>query len=346
MLVKDFKENEGYKFSEDFLRLLPEYCSDPRCGAPTEMSETLTALRCSNPRCPSKVAIRIVAMMNKLGVKDFGGKGKRVDDFISKFGIDNPLMIFAYEPDTDGSLGDNISLDVSKRIYEQINSKRSFTLAEYVRIANLPFIQTSAFSIFGDYDDLASAYKDIEEGGVEFIRNKLNIKKGACVSSADSDDIVDREDSIEDVSVRAIRVYQSLMSFKTDLEFGLDYVTILKTHTDGMKMLKVKCTEEVGHPYKTKADFYATVNNLYPDLHVEFVDTATKDLDYLVWAGADESGVRVSRKVEKVRAWNEQYEDKKTSNTLTAKDKYIPIVSAAQFLGVLQSLEKEMHPEN
>lgn len=338
MLVKDFKSNEGYRFSDGFLQLLPDYCLDERCGAPTEMSETLTGIRCSNPRCPSKVAVRIVNMMNKLGVKDFGGKGKRVDAFISKFGVDNPLMIFAYEPNEDGELGDGISLDVSKKIYDQINTRRSFTLAEYVRLANLPFIQTSAFNIFGDYDDFHEAYKDIEEGGVEFIREKLNISKGTKKKKED-EDLLDSEDLIEDVSVRAIKVYESLMTFKSDLEFGLDFVTIIQTHTGNVKTLKVKCTEEVGSPYRTKADFYATVNNLYSDLHVEFVDNATKDLDYLVWAGAEDPNVRVSRKVEKVRGWNEKYKLHEELGTLKAGEHYIPIVSAKQFLGILQDME-------
>ena len=342
MLVKDFKENEGYRFDEGFLDTLPEYCFDDRCGSPTEMTETLTGLKCSNPRCPSKVAIRIVSMMNRLGVKEFGGKGKRVDDFITRFGVDNPLMIFAYEPDVDGQLGDSIGMEVSKRIYEQVNAKRTFTLAEYVRLANLPFIQTSAFKIFSDYDSLSDAYRDIEEGGVEFIRNKLEIAKGAApkASGGSADLGFDLEEDIKDISIRALKVYESLMTFKTDLEFGLDYVTIINTHAEGMTMLKVKCTEEVGVPFRTKADFYSTVNNLYSDLHVEFVDNATKDLDYLVWAGAENPNVRVSRKVEKVRKWNEQYELKKEAGTLKPSDHYIPIVSAGQFLNILEEKQK------
>lgn len=337
MLVKDFKASESYRFPQEFLDLLPDYCLDDRCGAPTEMSETLTGIKCSNPRCPSKIAVRIVAMMNKLGVKDFGGKGRQCDKFISKFGITNPLMVFAYEPAEDGTIGDGISMEVSEKIYSQINAHRTFTLAEYVRLANLPFIQTSAFNIFGDYDDFYEAYNDIEEGGVEFIREKLNINKGSKASG----DMLDMESLNEDVSIRAIKVYQSLMTFKSDLEFGLDYVTILKTHAEGMTMLKVKCTEEVGAPFRTKAEFYSTVNSMYPDLHVEFVDNATKDLDYLVWAGADDSSVRVSRKVEKVRKWNEQYEQKKELGTLKDKDKYIPIVSANGFLNILKELKEQ-----
>lgn len=348
MLVKDFKASEGYRFPEAFLDSLPSVCLDDRCLSPTEMTEVLTSLRCSNPRCPTKIARRVMSLLNMMGVKELGGA--RADSFVSKFEVDNPLIIFAYVPEDDGELGERISIDISTRIYEQIKSKKSFTLAEYVRIANIPFIQTSAFSIFGDYDDLTEAYQAIEEGGVEFIRDKLNIKKGgkkskflSINSTEDIDDDLDLEleDVIEDISIRAIKVFESLMTFKDDLFFGVDYVNIIKVNTGEMKMLKAVCSEEVGPPYKTKADFYATVNNLYSDLHVEFSSSVTKAIDYLVWAGAEDDSVRVTNKVLKVRKYNEQYEAKKETSSLKDDDKYIPIVSAAQFLGILQEMVTE-----
>lgn len=340
MLVRDFKVKMKGVYDDGFLNTLPSTCFDPRCGSPTEMSDVLTGLHCNNPRCPSKIAIRIVAMMNKLGVKDFSGKGKRVDDFITKWGVDNPLSIFCYEL-SDGTLGDNISMDMSTKIFNQLDAKRAFTLAEYVRIANMPFIQTSAFKIFSDYDDLAEAYRDIEEGGVEFIRNKLNIGKGSGVSKEVEDSLIDSEDAIPDISVRALKIYQSLMTYKQDLFDVLPFVKIINTHAEGMVTLKVKCTEEVGKPYRTKAEFYSEVNNLYGNLHVEFVDNATKELDYLVWAGAEDDSVRVSRKVEKVTGWNEQYKKREAEGTLKSTDKYIPIVSATQLLKILEGLSSK-----
>lgn len=334
MLVKDFKEAEGYRYNESLLSSFPSYCLDYRCNFPTEITETLTSLRCSNPRCPSKIARRLIAMMSIMGVKDLGGA--RANDFVSKFQVTNPLIIFAYEPDEDGALGFNISMDVSKKISSQVLSKNSFTLWEYVRLANLPFIQTSALQIFGDYDDLELAYKDIEEGGVEFIRNKLSIKKGdKRLNSTEFDD------GITNVSIRAIKVYESLMTFKEDLFFGLPYVNIIKIHQENMTTFKVVCSDEVGSPFKTKADFYATVNNLYPDIHVEFLTSVTKSIDYLVWAGADKNvNARVTNKVQKVRKYNEQYEVHKSVNAIKDGEHYIPIVTAAEFLAKLELLEK------
>ena len=112
MLVNIFCENRTPLFADAFYDCLPQTC--PVCGMPTEMSEALTGLHCSNPKCASKVAQRLVAIASSLGVKDLGAA--RAEKFISTFGIDNPLLIFCYEPETDGQMADNISLEVSTKI--------------------------------------------------------------------------------------------------------------------------------------------------------------------------------------------------------------------------------------
>ena len=331
MLLRDFIEAEGSRFPEEFINSLPQTCLDERCQAPTEISPTLTGLCCSNPRCPSKIAVRLVGMMKKIGVKDFGGKGKQCDKFITEFGVTNPLMIFAYNPDEDGALAEGISIDVSRKIFNQIDQKRSYTLAEYVKLANLPFIQTSATSIFGEYDKLEDAYRDIEEGGVEFIRSKLNIQKGSS-----TDDDLDYGE--QPVSVRALKIYEVLIGFKQDLFFGIPFVNIIEVNRGDVKTLKVKCTEQVGQPFAKKSDFYATINARNANVHVDFVDSASKSLDYLVWAGADGSPANVSNKVVKVKKWNSEYKAKKEAGTLKANDKYIPIVTALEFLNIIDDM--------
>lgn len=331
MLVKDFKESFRGVYSDGFLNSLPEKCLDSRCGAPTEMSDVMTTLCCSNPRCPTKIARRINAITASLGIKDLGNA--RANDFISKHGISNPLLVFAYEPDSDGEMGNSMSMDVSKKIANQFLEKRAFTLWEYVRLANLPFIQSSALQIFGDYDDLEAAYADIEAGGVEFIRNKLNISKGGKSSATDDEDA-------GSISVRALKIYNSLMTFKFDLFQALPFVEIIKTHEQGMITLKAVCSDEVGSPFRTKSDFYATVNNLYKNVHVEFLNSVTKSIDFLVWAGADGvSPARVTNKVQKARRYNEQYEEHKSSGSLKNGEHYIQIVTAGEFIKKLEKMQ-------
>lgn len=302
MIVSEFCDNKIGNFSDIFYDSLPRFCPD--CEYPMEMTEAITQVHCSNPRCPSKVVQRMLAMASSLGVKDLGES--KAYKFLENFGTSNPLLIFAYESAVDGVLGEGISLEVSKKIEDQFQAKKSFTLAEFVRIANLPNIQTSATQLFGDFDDLEEAYKAIEDGGVEYIAKKL----GVGISEGE-------------ISIRATKVFESLMTFKEDLFQGIKYVTIIKTHTDDMLSLKAVCSDEVGKPFRTKADFYATINNMYSNVHVEFLGAVTKSIDYLVWAGADGSPARLTNKVKKTQAYNE-------------KGCNIPIVTAMQFIEILK----------
>ena len=325
MLVPDFCDNRDGILPDQFYESIPQYCEEEGCGFPMEMTEALTQLHCSNPRCPSKVVQRLVAIANQLGVKDLGeAKAKK---FIMNYGITNPLDIFSYDPDIHGAMADGISMDVSKKIVDQFKQKNSFTLSEYVRIANLPYIQTSAVAIFDGYDDIVEAYKDIEMGGVEFIREKLSIKKGS-----------DEDSSEDSISIRALRVYESLITFKNDLIEDVNTVNIIKTNVADMINLKAVCSDEVGAPFKTKADFYATVNNKFSNIHVEFLNSVTKKIDYLVWAGADGSPARYTNKVKKTEGYNAKYKEAEAKGILKEGDLEIPIVTAQQFLNILSKM--------
>ena len=77
-----------------------------------------------------------------------------------------------------------------------------------------------------------------------------------------------------------------------------------------------------------KADFYSTVNNSFKNIHVEFLSSVTKNIDYLVWAGADGSPARYTNKVKKVEAYNSK------------GDVNIPIVTASQFMEIMRNFEE------
>jgi hypothetical protein len=319
MLVSDFKKNAPEDIIDGFLELLPETCIEPRCNAPMQISEALTDLHCSNPRCPVKVKMRMVAMLQSIGVKGVGES--TASAILDNFKIDNPLLIWGYVPDEDGAIADGMSMETSRKIYDQLQAKKSYTLWEYVRLAQLPNIQTSALLIFGDYDSLEKAYEDIEKGGVDFIASKLNIKKG---TDSEGD---------QPLSIRALKVLETLTLFKKDLFNGLEYIDIIKKNDGSIISLKAVCSDEVGDPFRTKADFYGTVNNRFKDnIHVDFLSSVTKSIDYLIWAGADGSPARVTNKVKKVTAWNEQYKNG------GKQDHEIPILTATQFIAKLESI--------
>lgn len=319
MLVDEFISAKDDGYSVSFYDSIPSICPEPDCGYPMEMTEVLTQLHCSNPRCPSKVIQRLNAITKQLGIKDFGEA--RITSFVNYWGLRNPLLIFGFVPSEDGQLSDDISMELSEKICLAFHSKKSFTLAEYVRIANLPFIQTSASAIFGDYDDLLEAYKDIEAGGIPFIQSKLSIEK-------------------EDISVRALNVYDSLMTFKSDLIQALDDVEIIKTHEDASINIRAVVSDEVGSGFATKAEFYQTCNSMFDNVHIEFLGAVNKSIDYLIWAGADGSPARYTNKVKKVEAYNTKYNEHALQNKLRDGEHHIFIMTASQFIDELSRLGK------
>lgn len=309
MLVAEFCELQRDNFPTPFYDSLPTGC--PHCGFPMEISETLTQLHCSNPRCLSKIVRRMSAMCSFLGIKDFGEA--RIKDFVETNDCFNPLGLFAYSPEEDGALGENISMELSEKIYAQVQEKKRMTLAEYVRYANLPHVQTSSSLIFGDFDTLADAYSAIENGDIEFIQEKLG-------TSGD---------------VRAYSIYISLMEFKEDLMMFEDDVEIIPVNKADTYAFKAVVSDEVGGGFKTKAEFYAACNSLRDDVHIEFLSSATKSIDFLIWAGADGTPAKYTNKVEKVNKWNYDAGIKiKAGGTA----KVIPIMTAGQFIEYLKSL--------
>lgn len=301
MFVSDIKENfDSYNLPQQFAEVLPEFCET--CGAPMEISETLTGLHCSNPRCKDKMVMRIKALCNDLGILKFGES--TIEKFIDYYEPDSPMDIFQLE---EGMLlAPDVSPKISADVIRQIKEKRKMQLWEYVMFANIPFVRTSARKIFQGYKNLDDAYKDIVSGGLIFIQDRLGISE------------------YNELSVQAMKVYNNLIEYKDDLYSGINDVEIVDL--SNKKQLNVVCSDQVGNGFNKKSEFYAYINNTYADkLHVDFLSSVTKSIDYLVWAGADGTPARYTSKVQKVERYNE-----KGSN--------IPIVTAQQFIDIVEKL--------
>lgn len=299
MFVSDIKENfDSYNLPQQFAEVLPEFCET--CGAPMEISETLTGLHCSNPRCKDKMVMRIKALCNDLGVLKFGES--TIEKFIDYYEPDSPMDIFQLE---EGMLlAPDVSSKISADVIRQIKEKRKMQLWEYVMFANIPFVRTSARKIFQGYKTLDDAYKDIVSGGLIFIQDKLGISE------------------YNELSVQAMKVYNNLIEYKDDLYSGINDVEIVDL--SNKKQLNVVCSDQVGNGFNKKSEFYAYINNTYADkLHVDFLSSVTKSIDYLVWAGADGTPARYTSKVQKVERYNE-------------KGCNIPIVTAQQFIDIVK----------
>lgn len=301
MFVSDIKENHySLGLPERFADCLPEYCEV--CGSPMEISDSLTGLHCSNPRCKDKMVMRVLSLVKDLGILTFGEKN--IEKFLDTYDIDSPMDIFGLQK---GSPIIDVSQKVVDCVVDQLQAKKKMLLWEYVMFTNIPHVRTSARKIFQGYEDIEEALSDIEHGGVPFIQKKLGL-------AGDENGL----------SVQAIKVYNSIMEFKEDLLKGIEYVEIIRL--GGILELNVVCSDQVGGRFAKKAEFYAYVNNTFADkVHVNFLPAVNKSIHYLVWAGADGSPARYTSKVKTVEGYN-------------AKGANIPIVTAEQFIEIMKQM--------
>ena len=301
MFVSDIKDHYcDLGLPERFADCLPEYCEV--CGAPMEINDTLTGLRCSNPRCKDKMVMRVKSLCQDLGLLTFGEKA--IEKFLDTYNIDSPMDIFGLQR---GSPINDVSQKIVDCIVDQLQVKKKMLLWEYVMYSNIPFVRTSARKIFQGYEDIETAIRDIEHGGVPFIQNKLGL-------AGDENGL----------SIQSIKVYNSIMEYKEDLIKGCEYVEIIRL--EGIRELNVVCSDQVGGRFSKKAEFYAYVNNTFADkVHVNFLPAVNKSIHYLVWAGADGSPARETSKVKAVWGYN-------------AKGANIPIVTAEQFIEIMEKL--------
>lgn len=265
-------------FPQEFIDVIPERCEV--CGAENELTDTLTKLMCSNPKCKEKGVQRLVQLLKDIGLKNMGESKCR--SMMENFDCYNPYCIFTYDPESDGPLFEGCSMQFSESIYEQVNKYRGMILWEYVKIGNIPGIRDSARHLFKDYDDLDTFYEDLEDGGVEFVQELLGIK-GKTV------------DNEEDVSVKAISIYEALIEFRDELFEFIEDVEIKHVN----KVLNVCISDNAGDGWKTKNEYKEYMNTQYEDIvHINFLSSVTKDCDYLVWGknGAKTSKVKKAEK--------------------------------------------------
>lgn len=265
---------------KEFLDTLQETCDV--CGSPNEVSETLSRLECSNPRCPEKGVQRLLVLLQKDLLVDNIGEA-RIRKFMNNFDCYNPYGIFTYDPKTDGTLFEGCSMEYSESIYAQVNAKREMTLGEYVRIGNIPGIRDSALKLFNGYDSLDSFYADIQDDGVSRIQELLGIGN--------------TDDDTQTVSVRAVAVYNALMQFRDELYQFIDDVVIKSyEHT-----FSIYISNSAGDGFKSKSDFKAYINKTFASrLHVNWVNGVSKTIDFLIWDGFSET-----TKVKKIKGYIE-----------------------------------------
>ena len=192
MLVAELDKNRFKKIDSRFYDSLPKFCEVESCGFPMQINEVLTEVSCSNVRCPKKIAKRVQELCQKLGIEI---TYLTAFDYVIMNHITNPMYLFKSQA------GIELEQEERDKIIKQMSLER------FVELNCLPYLKDT-IKIFKEYDSLDDFYADLESDGIEFLEKQLSV-------------FVD-----EELSMRALKAYDVLMTFKQDLYDGIDYVEI------------------------------------------------------------------------------------------------------------------------
>lgn len=240
MLVPLLKD-EG-NLPEIFLNTLPEYCS---CGFPYEITTTLTELKCSNPKCPTKIKHRTLAMLQDLGITSIGMDV--ISAFVDKFNAQDPYLIFGYDFEKDGVIGKGITETRSKEIQTKLSRRNRLTVGDYLLYANMPNIDSSIRII-------CTLYPSIEELYAKLSIAQLTEDLGYSLDKGIIND-------------RVIKVYKTLMMYKDDLLQNHNFVDIVDL--EKTKIIHTACDETEIRGFNSLQDFITTINNSQSQYYIE-----------------------------------------------------------------------------
>ena len=192
MIVAEVDKNKFKKIDSRFYDSLPKFCEVESCGFPMQINEVLTEVSCSNVRCPKKIAKRVQELCQKLGIES---TYLTAFDYVIMNHITNPMYLFKSQA------GIELEQEERDKIIKQMSLER------FVELNCLPYLEDT-IKIFKEYDSLDDFYADLESDGIEFLEKQLSV-------------FVD-----EELSMRALKAYDVLMTFKQDLYDGIDYVEI------------------------------------------------------------------------------------------------------------------------
>lgn len=255
---------ENELLPEELLQYIIREC--PFCGTELEFTDKLTQIYCPNKGCYSKIAARLESMAKAMGIDDWGESTCLA--VCQKYNVKTPFQIFTLEklPANKREVAGIPAFDKKIRAICD-REKRKVQLWEMVKLASLPGIDTNARKIFGDYNTIEDAYKDIEKYQVPFIAKKLGLKKS-------------------DTGVMAVSIFNTLLDYRNELQYGEMMFEIYKPM--GMKVM-VAITGGV-NGYKSKAEFIKELNARYLGmLNLVLMNSVTTETDILVHDGDNNS---------------------------------------------------------
>jgi NAD-dependent DNA ligase len=250
--------------SEDVLDVIPHTCG---CGAPIAFTDSLRQIYCTNPRCYYKVAARLEAMAKKLRGPDgecCDGWGESTCITVcQEYKMISPFQVFQLPKMIEKGYGSSVAA-FEKKVDSICNPKlRKVELWKIVELAGIPSIESIAYKIFGGYHNFEDAFKDIEEGQVPFIANKLGVKNS-------------------ETSVMAVNVYNTLIEYKDELIYGEKQFEIYEPTGTTLYM----CITGGVRGFRNKSEFVQYINNRYDGkVNAMLMNSVTTQVELLVADG-------------------------------------------------------------
>lgn len=208
MLVAGFCDNKSEYIPDAFYDILPISCNEKNCGFPMVMSETLNNLQCSNPYCPQKTAWRMSKLLSSIGITNISEN--ILKEYIVENNIHNVFSIYSYDYYKKGLLHENLTDKTCINLTVALRNNCNFTLIDYVKAANLPYLQDSIDIIFDKVSDLKDFYYNLSKEGYTYMCNLL--------------DLTNTKEKI--VSIRVLKIIDIFNTYKEELLDGLTMVSI------------------------------------------------------------------------------------------------------------------------
>jgi NAD-dependent DNA ligase len=280
VLVKDLEFSElGSSLDPRFFEVVPQFCES--CESPLNMNMALTELKCINPMCTGKLVMRVRKLCEALGIKHFGESS--IEKWVDENGIVSPLQLYNIE---DGMLLNGISDSLADKLLPQISAVKTMKLWEFVANAQLPYIQMSAKKLLEGYSSLEDFFRDMTDGGVDFIQTRLGI----------GDQYDDFGNPI--VSTMAAKVFTSLLESQEELLEAINYINL--EDESNVREFIIVASDEVGNGFSTKREFYNYIKQRYAGLATFTIGSSvTKKTNVVIWKGFDGTPARETSKVKR-----------------------------------------------
>ena len=287
VLVKDLEFSElGSSLDPRFFEVVPQFCES--CESPLDMNMALTELKCINPMCTGKLVMRVRKLCEALGIKHFGESS--IEKWVDENGIVSPLQLYNIE---DGMLLNGISDSLADKLLPQISAVKTMKLWEFVANAQLPYIQMSAKKLLEGYSSLEEFFKDMTDGGVDFIQTRLGI----------GDQYDDFGNPI--VSTMAAKVCTSLLESQEELLEAINYINL--EDESNVREFIIVASDEVGDGFSTKREFYNYIKQRYAGLATFTIGSSvTKKTNVVIWKGFDGTPARETSKVKRTYELHDQ----------------------------------------